>query len=334
MEVFEFINERINIREKKTKLFFLFLCVLYVMPFIIYYEDILSNWHLLIFDFLILIIIYLWIYYAPKFCHKFELLGCCFKDVSYESFYTEKKDFFYLKKRFNIYKASFIVIWILSIIAVISIAHRTHFYLYNIFGAYSLVIFILSMVLNGASYYFCISYVIYLRYLSNFAGTKKFKCNKYIPSSTYGFQFLISFSNNNAYVFLIVSLLYSICGYLILNLISTNVEIKQKLYAVVIGGITLLFGIGTFIAIFIVPYAFLKRILIMWKENLMKEIEMKIKNFNKDKVSDLESLININDILYKDDFKHGFDIVSIILLISTIIVNITGACDFIINNMS
>lgn len=317
MEIFNIVNYKI-IRKYFALIIFL---VFGICCFTVYKME-KYNLYIYFTDALLLCIIYIFIYSAPKFVNKHKELKNCFDEEIYKQIYYDFDSKIYFFKNPNSIKIIYLTTW--SIFCGIFICLGIYL---NLIGIETAFLYLIALALNCGSYYYCILYVYFLRTLSNAEGITEFRHNLYVPSLSIGFQKLLANFYQNSYVFLIVALLYTVCIYLQLNFVETIIEGKNFLN-LSIYMITFLLGIMTFIFISVTPYFFLKRILIKWKLSSICTLENEITKYNNKSWPMVEHLTNISVVLQSDKIKNEVDIYSIFLFLSTIAVNIINIISF------
>lgn len=146
-------------------------------------------------------------------------------------------------------------------------------------------LYLLSMVLNYISYFMCIAFTWFIRKISNHASEIEF--NHVKPSNTPGFQQLLHASSRVAIAFFSDSMLY-----LILTIVEIEtgkrchiIGVKDTLGIVVIMMSVLIPCVLSFFVIYLLPKAFLSRLLRKWKMLAVEKIlnNCKLKKINEKK---------------------------------------------------
>lgn len=136
----------------------------------------------------------------------------------------------------------------------------------------AIVTYIISMIMNYYSYFMCIAFTVFIRNVANQCDDIDFNYGK--PSNTLVFHQLVYASSRVAMAFFADSMLYVILTALDMR-IGSSFGIIDTSNSVEIGIITVcvLFPcILSFILVFMLPKAFLSRLLRKWKRRAVEEV--------------------------------------------------------------
>lgn len=178
----------------------------------------------------------------------------------------------------------------------------------------AVVVYLVSMFFNYFSYYMCMAFTIFIRRLSNNAGKLKHNASKL--SNTLEYQKLIHASSRVAIAFLCSSALYVILSALEIVIAKYFGIINSEYdFGVLIIMMAVFFPcILSFVIVFLLPKAFLSRLLRKWKFSEMEK-------YTKGKTLDKKSEQKI-DIIVKDRFP--FVKIEVLIAIVTIIVDVVS----------
>ena len=230
--------------------------------------------------------IHLWIYMARRFYIGMHGKDGFFRsqefEKSYRNIWNQSKRWFNpfpynMSYGFEkIIKPLYLLSWIVLCLIVLSCVNNMgifEFYkicrrgicFYNPIVLFAVFTYLISMVLNYASYFMCIAFSVFIRNVSNHAADIEFNHNK--PSNTPGFQMLIHASSRVAIAFFFDSMLYVILS-------AIEIEIAKRFHIInaadTIGIVVILMCvlvpcILSFVLVYLLPKMFLSRLLRKWK---------------------------------------------------------------------
>lgn len=309
-----FINENCNLKHPEIKAGFTVICVIVIQTNILDHFNS-PNYHViqLYISVALLLIIYLWIYYAPKCIIRIQKIRDAFDEDEYAFAYIQyrlntmpvrtcskildEKGFIqyslfnnleikddgefkeYLKnnyKKHQEYKNHKCIKTVYFLLWICLSA-------FIVISIWEIRPFTFTKVANTVLLIFSI----FLNYYSFYASIAyayfirtlfrknidEWKYNKYMPSATHGFSLLVSNVKMNSLIFFLISSLYTFVYMLILYSPSTNIELAPKEVIFVQVNIIVLAGSGMTVALFIAGHFFLQRILLKWKETTLQELD-------------------------------------------------------------
>ena len=310
----------------------------------------------------LLLIIYLWMYYAPKFVRRIYSLRSAFDNESYYEAYIQyrlnmlftaklhnvlKEDkfrefvahiygdkemsdeiFININGRYNTHrciKCIYVILWI-AISAFMVIFTKPYVYDFDAVSIFNYALFIISLILNCYSFYGSITFTYFLRGIIK-KGVDKWEYNKYLPSKTAGFSLFVSNIKMNSFVFFMISTLYTLTFYMLISIPVYRGEMAPLTDMILFLqiNIIILAGVGMSIALFISGHFFLRRILEKWKDNSKAEINKTWKRAysSKDGFSDVLDYTNCLEKVDSDRIRYDYtDLPSFILSIVTIFLNV------------
>lgn len=338
MWLLEIINKHVNYKNRGMKISFTILCC---ACFIVHFLNFLMKSRIEIPQFLVqiilLIIIYLSLYIAPKTCLRTDALEIAFDIEDYKIIYDKYRNYWMYIKRgeHKKKKLTFIIGWCIIVVICCVLSIIIGIITLNLCGAITVGLYVLAMFLNCFSYFTCFLYVMFLRKISNSKEIKNYKHNKFLPATSSGFQKLVSNAQQNSMVFLIVAVLFSIlyCILLTAQQINSHGSLIIK-YPYIVFFLTLqviLLGVGTFCIDYIAPQIFLGRILGRWKEQTLAELESDLYDESIERYSEREEKIIVYiENLNNNRIKYRYRIVDYILIITTIIANLVSVLSFLL----
>ena len=208
----------------------------------------------------------------------------------------------------------------------------------NIIGITTLFLLILTLSLNCFSYYSCIVYTCFLASISRLkVGTLKH--NKYLPSSSWGLQRLMSNAKVFSMIFLLVSFLYTL-QYVahiipsIQNTVSMSLFHAHPLAFGLISLLVFLLGLATFLVIFITPKYFLRRIFRKWKELSLREFEAKLyeRDSGEEDYELRERIVHDIEMLNNDKLAFESNTFEVSVAVTTIAVNVLTSIGFFVKS--
>jgi hypothetical protein len=139
----------------------------------------------------------------------------------------------------------------------------------------SIVLLIISMLLNHTSYFLCFVYVWFLEKFSKISDLEKYPFLRQMPSKTGVFLKMKRYANENAIIFLVVTLLFTIAIGISLMLLNKYRAADQgwTLYWSLVSLVILAFGIFSFISLFAFSKVFLSTVLNRWKHASSAQLE-------------------------------------------------------------
>lgn len=306
------VNNECNLKDKYVKATFAILCI-DVLLLNVFDHLYLPNYHViqLYISAALLLIIYLWIYYAPKCVIRIQKIRMAFDEKDYL--------FAYMQYRLNIMPVracskildenGVIQYSLLNDLEIKDdgefkedlkshdgVKYKKHkriktvyFLLWTFISAFivisiweirpftftkvaNIALLIFSIFLNYYSFYASIAYAYFIRTLFR-KNIDGWKYNKYMPSATHGFSLHVSNVKMNSLIFFLISSLYTFVYMLILYSPSTNIDLVPKEAIFVQVNIIVLAGSGMTVALFIAGHFFLQRILLRWKETTLQKLD-------------------------------------------------------------
>lgn len=163
---------------------------------------------------LLLVITYIWVYFAPKFKERIEKLKKMFWGPCYAKLYDETVKMMYLyrkdleSKHVGFFlKLSYSALWFFADMYCIMVLSRFEIIPMNGSGLITMTLTLFSLILNFFSFYVGVEFVYFIRRVSNEADRLDY--NESLPSSTKGFQELVYDSFWLSVFFFIISFLYT-----------------------------------------------------------------------------------------------------------------------------
>lgn len=290
---------------------------------------------------ILLLIIHIWIYSAPKFYINTLSLDQIFLDSQYISLCERHMDLMYqlhfetdsakdsISSLYEIiFKSGFCFLWIYVWVKCAFIFRYLGIFPSNFIGNITFFLFSIALFLNFSSYYTCILFTYFLRQVSNLPNIKELHHNRYIPSSSLGLQRLSSNASIASLVFLIVSMLFTVIHiFIILSGIRANEFIdllrnRPNYFRFITVSIFIL-GAGTFFVLYLVPKLFLKRIHRIWKIDSLKEFEDALCLAERaNNTSEVDRLLTIIERLNKDNLRIEYSFLEVSVVLTTGILNI------------
>lgn len=225
----------------------------------------------------------------------------------------------------------YIVIWSICVVSIIVGIIKFHFVTLNIIGWLTILLLAVSLGLNFFSYYLSIILTYFLRQISNIS--QDLKHNQYIPSATCGFQRLQSDATMHSMVFLIVTLfytvLYSIFAIQLFHTAAIPGSLRDNILFGLITYLSLLFGIFTFLVVFLVPKLFLRRLLERWKNASLSSFQESL--YQAEEQHDtamIEAAITKIERIQNDRLKLQFCGFEFWVAMSTVFINSIGILRF------
>lgn len=326
MELMKLVSEKMTYTKSVTQAIFFTASVVYIIADHIWLDSKdMNHVGLFLTHIFMIIIIYLWVYYAPKMIDRMQEVQIAFNTKAYKKAYKRyeencslfSKNMIIKKIMFFLFWAGFIILYLYAL-PVLSIVN------YGVFirQMTGFIVFI-ALGLNSISCFECISYTLFLRQVSklNIEETVKLEHNVYLPSTSSGFGVLVRFAEQNAMVYFIVSLLF-ILSYSInigIPCFMTNVNTQiQQYFLLVITFITTILGIVTLLIIYLGPLFFLQRIHNKWKINqliILEGLLIDCQNNDNSKVLDLIERLS------KDKVRYKYNLLAIIGLILSLMLS-------------
>lgn len=295
----------------------------------------------LITQLILLLVIHIWIYSAPKFYANTISMDQIFPDSQYISLCERHMDLMYqLHFETNsaknpissvyeiIFKSGFCFLWIFVWVKCAYIFRYLGILPSNLIGDITISLFSTALFLNFSSYYTCILLTYFLRQVSNLPNIKELHHNRYIPSSSLGLQRLSANASIASVVFLMVSMLFTIIHIVtILSGIRSDefIELLKKRpdYFRFITVSIFMLGAGTFFVLYLVPKLFLKRIHRIWKIDSLREFEDALRLAERaNNTSEVDRLLTIIDRLNKDNLRIEYGFLEMSVALTTGILNI------------
>lgn len=290
---------------------------------------------------ILLLIIHIWVYSAPKFYLNAIRLDQIFQDSQYASLCKRHIDLMYqlhfetdsardsISSIFEIiFKSGFCFFWAFVCVKSAYIFRYLGIFPSNLIGDITIFLFLIALFLNYSSYYTCILLTYFLRQVSNLPNIKELHHNQYIPSSSLGLQRLSANASTTSVVFLIVSMLFTIIHIVTILSGMKSDEIRELLenrpdYFCFVTFSIFILGAGTFLVLYLVPKLFLKRIHRIWKIDSLKKIEGDLRLAEKanDK-PEIDRLLTIIDRLNKDNLKIEYSFLEVSVVLTTGMLNI------------
>lgn len=359
------VNSSFNLKCYKNKMLFAGMCAIAVLVDMHHYKDNdASRFSLLQFyiSAALLLIIYLWTYYAPKLVKRIDALRSAFDEEQYyEAYIQYRLNMFFTARLHNVkeetrfrefvasiygdrkmpegifsgikskykthgcIKSIYLILWsVISGFMVIST--RTYIYDFDLAIIYNYMLFMISLILNCYSFYGSITFAYFMRGLIT-KDVDKWEYNKYLPSKTKGFSIFVSNAKMNSFIFFLVSALYTLTYYMLIIIPLYRGEAAPLTDIVMFLqiNIIILAGAGMSIALFIADHFFLRRILEKWKERAKAEIDKTWRRvyFSKDRFNDILNYTGCLEKIDSDKIKYDYiDLPSFILSIITIVLNV------------
>lgn len=306
-----------------------------VFNILFYFKNSVIDVTQLVVQYLMVIISYITVYESPKMLKRLDDTKNAFSENAYVTEYKEHI------KRLNIFcdnhmilKVIYIFSWLLIIWYNIICLYLLGLVSYDFLGLTTIVSYLVAIIPNIGSYYFCFLYVYFLRKVSNLKQIETLSHNIYIPSTSKGFKILLVNAQHIATTFLGVSSLYSLA----LCILITNAQIKKSnlfyshpyslLFMIFM---ILIMGIGTFIILYVGPKIFLGRILGKWKEHTLCDLEKKINFFESQKNYEaVKTMVDYVKDVDSDKLKYRYEILDMILIVTNILSNSVSILNFIL----
>ncbi len=305
------------------------------------------------------VIIYLWIYFAPKLKEEIIELECCFDELGYKYAYNQYK----LNLAFNkcthdrclickenckgkydevgkeckfpfhifvktIYKFCWFIItvylgWALykcDLIALYIGAGNDNS-LYWV-GIINLFLYIATMVLNGNGFYYCFANIYFLRTIGRKKTLEKWKYNKFLPATTNGLRQIFTYSKRCILIYLLVSSLFSL-AYTIMIASHPDIRAIDSRHMFCMTFLIILIGAGTSITLFVSSHIFIQRILNRWKRQSHMEFQCTLNSLDDSDLGEIKTIIHLLREIDNDRVNYDFKVIlSVILSIVTIVLNI------------
>lgn len=286
MEMIDFVTSEFNYQDARVRWTFLIVGIMDILWWTLCYIKnefpFQVNTGQIICHILLLIIIYIWVYFAPKFKDRIAKLEKIFWGYRYDKLYDETVKMMYLyrkdleSKHIGFFlKLSYASLWFFADMYCIMVLSRLEIIPMNGGGIITMTLTLFSLILNFFSFYVGIEFVYFIRRVSNEADRMDY--NELLPSSTKGFQELVYDSFWLSIFFFIISFLYTVA--LVVSLIfwyvdmSKIIGINQNLDAIVnknklIMVMIVLICMQGLLTTLLIAYSssmFLNRILQKWK---------------------------------------------------------------------
>ncbi len=313
-------------------------CFIFGVPELSKFNSMIKNNNEIVYNFIyflmpciLLIVIYIWFYYAPIYYKNIIELQSAFKwNDQYASLY---KKYIGWIKQFDLngnagvlfIKIGFCLFWFWGLGYLYYCLFGTEILPRNLKVLPLLFLHVIISVLNFSSYYLCISFIFFIKKVSEL----DLKYNKFLPSTTYGFQ-LLRKNSNTIYVFFLLDSLGCTILYIALmyihgigneNLRNFDGKFLFMTFYVGILGLGSCFGIAIFIS------HFLKKIYNKWKDEALYNFHTELleveKIYENDKDSKIRDLAHIIEKLQHD--KISISRQEIIISIIVGIVNLIAA---------
>jgi len=293
-------------------------------------------------------IIVIWVYFAPKLYEKFSNIEKCFdivpynvgryKNDAFQNLYeSSRKDVYLLDKQNRGKKVFYVISWVLLCVS--------YFIGYNHFGmivgnvlniVLTVVLYALSVFLNGFSWYISVLYTLFLFKVSRMTSQElnQLPHNKYIPSLSSGIRELLLYAEANSIIFLIVSLLYAVNFFISFKIAAQqkiNFSSQEGIWFILLAFLVLLPGLITYLVIFLSPRHFLRGILRRWKSQILKELERGL--YQAESVGDVKKvqLYNSNiQVVAEDKLRYERGSFEFVLAFTTIFSNFAIICNIFI----
>lgn len=203
-------------------------------------------------------------------------------------------------------------------------------------GYIVVVLFIVSSLMQGYSFFYSFVYIRFLHKLSqnsNRDSLEKYEYNFFLPAQSSGYKQLMSNINFNSTCFIIESLLF-VATFIVLTFLSNtqHVDILTDFSDLVFYSIYILLCVVGSLVIYLVPKYMMKRVLTVWVDKSRRILEKRIKKeveiiLNKESIEDNKKSEEIiytteNNIanLQKESYVFNGDYINLVLVAVTLLV--------------
>lgn len=284
MEILKYTKKHLNYKDVHTQILVLAVITIVIVAHIYYVVksggiDVIQ----MICQMILMVIIYIWIYGAPKFYNNIKEQKKIFKSSEYKKCYKEymalihKFNFNEWSIRRKIFEIVYAFIWFFVFINSVVLLYYFGIFSLNIIGYITISLFAIAVLLNYFSCYLSFAFAFYIRQVSNIKGIRY---NKYLPSASWGLQVLKSNLSNCLVTYFIVTTLYALFFTISMffsertsDMIILIQKENYKYFSILITSILTSFS---FLAIYLLPSIFLQRLFLKWKYASLKELEEKL----------------------------------------------------------
>ncbi len=179
----------------------------------------------------------------------------------------------------------FCMLWASVTIAILHYTIRDTNLLLGWSGILSIIFFVVIMALLSQSYFNCLVFVSFFQLISGFGNRheiKRYRYNKICPSQTSGLVQLLEITNDNAGIYLTISIVLSATLFLLLRLRSAKVslDVSQNHLLLAVFICHFLLAIASAVVVNYAPKLMLRRILRAWVTEERNNLEAQLYKIN------------------------------------------------------
>jgi len=327
MEILDFVQKHLNYGKRSVQIgIFLSYGLILALHFVLLKPPV--NVLQLASELIFLAIIHLWVSTAPTFYTRIQTLKEAFSDPSYQALCGRHlellEQFHYRTRGERLLKGAYFLLWMGILAYLLAVSFYFEINPRSVSGAVTTVLFVLALLLNYSSYYSCILLAFFLGRVSNLEEIDRLKHNRYLPSSTSGFQRLVSNATVSSITFLVVSILFTTEQVIAscFQTVDERVELHPRLFALMVM-ITCFMGLGTFLVLYLVPRYFLRKILRRWKEHSLLSLEQALDwAENQGDDSKIDWVLAKIEMLGRDNLKTPYSVLETGVALTTALLNI------------
>lgn len=273
---------------------------------------------------IIITIIYIWLYYAPKYCRNVNDLQKAFEEnKEYEKLYIKYKEWIRQNDlsgniKSCLAKITFFLLWFLGTALFDYCLFKMEILSKSLKVLPLYFLHSITSVLNFSSYYLCISFIFFMKKVSQL----DLEHNTILPSATYGFKILKN-SVNTIYIFFLLDSMFctiayvTMCIFCIKNVKLDNFNAEFIYMTSYVGAL----GLGSCLGIACFINYYFKQIYNKWKDDSLHKLHKELLEAEKENKSTIEKdLLDRIDILQRDRIS-----ISGQAIIISIIANLTQA---------